>query len=74
MAQHTKKVYWVPEMYEEATMEREVGDGLSIVNGREGPWVVTKVSRPLEDPWWSGGIPPGRKSAKVHWPGGADGG
>ena len=58
MAQHTKKVDWVPETYEEATMEREVGDELSIVNGREGPWVVTKVSRLLEDPWWSDGNPP----------------
>ena len=42
-------------------MEREVGGEVSIVNGREGPWVVTKVSRPLEDPWWSDGNPPLRR-------------
>ena len=74
MAQHTKAVDWVPGADEEAAMEREVGDDLSIVNGREGPMVVTMVARPLEDPWWSDGIPPGRKSAKVHWPGGAESG
>ena len=61
MAQHTKRVGWVPETCEEAAMEREVGGGLSIANGREGPWVVTKVSRPLEDPWWSDGNPPLRR-------------
>ena len=39
MAQHTEKVGWVPEMYEEAAMEREVGDECrSPMAGRDPGW------------------------------------
>ena len=69
MAQHTKAVDWVPGADEEAVMEREVGDDLSIANGREGPMVVTMVSRPLEDPRWSDGNPPGSRVSEYTDPG-----
>jgi hypothetical protein len=46
VAQNTKAVNWVPEAYEEATMEREVCDDVSIVEWPEGPMVVTLVARP----------------------------
>ena len=63
-AQHTKAVDWVPGADKEATMEREMGGDVSIANGRRGPWVVPMVQG-RADPWWSDGIPPGRKSARV---------